>query len=146
MDKERAPKLWSCDPAAEKLSATSIKEALIEAYGEDLEKPLPKPIIVYGYAPVDIDDYLDAATIAEMALQQVDEELGDPYGDEAKPTPRMIEAAQGLVDAIKADYTPWMCERVCEWKIGEKLTDEEIERIKRLAEREGWSSIEVNEK
>lgn len=66
-------------------------------------------VTIYGYArmaPSVIADF-----IVERELERLDEELGEPGGDESsEPTPAMLEAAEALATVIEREYKPWACE------------------------------------
>ena len=72
------------------------------------------PFIVHVFEPQKIT--LDIDDILERVLENLDEEYGDPDGDYTKPTEKMKRSAGELVQTIKSEYTPFMCETT-----GEKI-------------------------
>ena len=58
--------------------------------------------------------YQTAQSIADhammAALEDLDEEYGDPDADATKPTDAIKAAALAFGEAVLADYVPWMCE------------------------------------
>lgn len=51
-----------------------------------------------------------AAKLAEVALEVIDEEHGDPDGNPAEPSQRMKDAALEFAKVMVEEYTPWACE------------------------------------
>jgi hypothetical protein len=81
---------------------------------DEIADRLPWPMIILKYKPRDIGGAEMAKRIGdyaiELALENLDEEYGDPDGSYTGPTDSMKEAASKFGKAIVADYKPWMCE------------------------------------
>lgn len=79
----------------------------------DPDEDFPASITVCGYKRRTMDSNdLRADQILEDILENLDQEYGDPDGDQTDPTADMEQAAQALVEAIKKDYEVWSCEGV----------------------------------
>jgi len=89
-----------------------LYDSLGEAVAEMLEQRLPdipETLTMVGYRRMKAE--LRPSDVLESLLEELDEELGDPDGDEAtKPTPAMIEAAEAVCKVVLAEYVPWACE------------------------------------
>jgi hypothetical protein len=76
------------------------------------------PIKVYVHQQMDVGGEFMAASIAEHAIERaldnLDEEYGDPDGDPTEPTEAMKAAALAFGRAVVADYVPFMCEETGE--------------------------------
>ncbi len=70
------------------------------------------PIKVHVFRPMEAigspTDY--AIRILEELLETLDDEYGDPDGDNTKPTKKMREASLELAKVMKEEYVSWMCE------------------------------------
>jgi hypothetical protein len=105
---------WDCDAGCERLSWTTITEA-VEAWADDQHPtPLPETVTVYGFARLEAGpDYADgvARRALETVMEALDEDFGDP--DEAtEPTDAMRAAARQFVDAVISEYAVWRCDEV----------------------------------
>lgn len=79
---------------------------------DSVAERLAFPIEVCEYEPMEIPDAQDIANSAlEHALENLDEEYGDPDGDNTEPTEAMKAAALSFGRAVVADYVPWACEQ-----------------------------------
>jgi hypothetical protein len=110
---EREPKWWG-PPEAERLYANTKDEA-IEFILDDLDlDKLPEMIEVAGYAPMapDIETTYEG-DVLEHILEQLDENYGDPEGDDTSPTEAMKEAEAAFLAVIQKEYHVWMCDEVC---------------------------------
>lgn len=72
------------------------------------------PIKILVYKPKDIGGEAKAELIAidaiAEALERLDEEYGDPEGDDTIATVEMEAAALAFGRAIVAGYEPWLCD------------------------------------
>lgn len=132
---------WSaCD--AETLELESPTEAIHE-YLDSMYDPNVDiltaiarccPLTVTGFAPVDVNEKWIvslAANAAERFVESIDEEYGDPKGDDSLITDEKwgtLEAAvkSAFLAAVK-DLRPWLCKKV----EARTYTAEEVETILR---------------
>ena len=127
MTREEAEKtcvLWSCDDAEDGLQAASPDEA-IEDFLEDYYNHALGPVVVFP-PTLTLQGYVrmkpKARTLASRPgsnfgpvaglLDALDEEYGDPDGNETKPTASMMEAERVFIEAVLTEYTVWQCEGV----------------------------------
>jgi len=109
---------WDCNKHAERLYYETKDEA-IEAYLDDVRiEEFPEKLIVYGWAHME-PSLRDGDTL-EGVLDSLDETFGDPDGGPSDITPRMKEAEKEFHRIVLEEYTPWMCERVCEEEVDVK--------------------------
>lgn len=93
----------------------------IEAYLDDLyPDDLPETIELCGYARREIKPEFLSDSLLGSALEGLDEEFGDPDGNHTKPTQNMKDAEKVFIEAILAEYEPWMCECVSREEINVK--------------------------
>ena len=99
--------LWGLDDA-ETLSALGPDEA-IEEYLDDHAQPLPASVTVVEYKRRVL------ALDADQIIEWIDDNLRDEYqhpdiDDGWDPTERVHDAAAALVELVKADYLPTICD------------------------------------
>ena len=105
--------LWARE-GAERIHHGDMEAAIEEAIDDlaDDETPHAKEVTIVGWRPERIrDSCCDAKDIAEMLLDRLDEEHGDP-DDATEATPRMIEAAEAFRAVVMAEYEVWSCHEV----------------------------------
>lgn len=109
---------WSCYGDAENLTDTDPDDAIRDyldgflSPGCDVLEMLPETVELYGYARMKTDGIeLDADSILERVLENLDDEYGDP-DDRTTPTPAMKKAAKAFVAVIRDEYKVWSCEVV----------------------------------
>lgn len=117
---ERKPTCWTTDRDAERITATTIAEAVGEwaDYVADAMplRELPETIEVYGYAPMELPPPIEASRWVDplgRLLEWLDEEYGDPEGVPTLPTDAIRDAELAFLRTVLAEYKAWMCERVC---------------------------------
>lgn len=110
MSEENNVTLWGCDDSAEIITHTDRFSA-IEDYLDGLDRPFPKTIEVFGYAPMKPSISFRSYPL-ESILESLDEEFGNPNGDGTKPTEAMKEAEKAFIEVIEREYQSWMCEIV----------------------------------
>lgn len=99
---------FSCDPDEEILSERSIDDAVWQHLDAAEVSIWPTTLPVYGWRRKAYE--FDAGLILERALEDADEEHGNP--DEAtEPTPAMIAAARAFAEVMDREYQVWACER-----------------------------------
>jgi hypothetical protein len=104
------PSFYSCtDDVGGQLTDTDLNEA-IENFLDHIHPELPETVEVYGWrrVPVKASDTL-AAQLVERVLEDLDEQYGDPDGDNTEINDVMRDAGWACVDAIVAEYqrTSW---------------------------------------
>jgi hypothetical protein len=104
------PSFYSCtDDVGGQLTDTDPNEA-IENFLDNIHPELPETVTVYGWrrAPVNASNTL-AAQLVERVLEDLDEQYGDPDGDNTEINDVMRDAGWACVDAIVAEYqrTSW---------------------------------------
>ncbi len=103
--------IWG-DLDTERLTATSIDEAIEEILDQMDPEIFPESWVFSAYRPMEVP-LPDEHRILDYPLEYVDEEYGDPEGDGPdKPTEAMLEAARHLARVIKEEYKPWAHEEV----------------------------------
>lgn len=110
----------------ETLTHFNVHDA-IEAYIDNIH---PEPIesigeiTMYEYVPMTptLPGYFSPL---EQVLEVLDEEYGDPDGDNCKATDAMKQAEQTFLNAVLAEYRPWACERT-----GKSVTVNALEWVK----------------
>ena len=97
----------------ERLEYEDDDEAIL-AYLDGLyPDDLPETIELCGYARREVKPEFFKDFFIEQAFERLDEEFGDPDGDfTSKPTQKMKDAEKIFIEAILAEYEPWMCECV----------------------------------
>mgnify|MGYP001602610146 CR=1 FL=1 len=103
--------LWGID-GEERLTDEDIDDR-IDRIVDDMHPDLPSgEVEIIGFAKTRVDAGSLADDVLYRTLSCLDEEYGDPDGDETDRTPAMKEAAAVFVAAILAEYTTWTCESV----------------------------------
>lgn len=99
---------YDCDGDREILSNTDVDEAVADFLDRNEPKLWPDAVEVYGWSRMKYE--FDADRILERALEDADEEHGNP-DESTEPTPAMIAAARAFCEAMDREYTVWACER-----------------------------------
>jgi len=109
---------YSCsDP--EILSDTDPNDAIYEALdgrldpkmtAAEVQAALPATLTLCGYRRVEVNTR--RLHVLERALEDLDEEYGDPDGGPTSPTPAMLAAEVEFLRVLRAEYEPWACEEV----------------------------------
>ena len=70
------------------------------------------PIKIYVFKQMEPfkDDEYYAKSILDDLLEDLDDEYGDPDGDNTEPTDNMKKASLSLAKVMKEEYRSWMCE------------------------------------
>jgi hypothetical protein len=116
---------YTCREDEERLSFTSIQEAVEQWADDTFPDPLPETVTVYGYGRMK-PKTCPTSPLDDM-LERLDEEYGDPEGYHETPvTDAMREAERQFIAAVLAEYDPWACVKVSEEvvRVGEFLDDE----------------------
>lgn len=106
---------YSADPDAERLSATSVTEAVID-YFDQHGDPISRDelIEVTSYRPMELPP---RERLAEWLIDEIRERLDDQYADPDDSASAMCDSdvlapALALADAIRKHYIVWACEPV----------------------------------
>ena len=105
--------LWYGLDGWERLEET-LEHAVDRAIGESIDwesQECVADVLGKVHWPIVVKEFKhcrkpSAEGILEMVLERLDEDLGDPEGDNTAPTPTMI----GHVQAILDEYKVFMCE------------------------------------
>lgn len=131
MSERQEPVFWSVIEA-ERLSMETPEEAIVEAFEAMDEDERPRAMTVRGYAPTKIDGagYADGAV--ERFREALQEEYGDPDGDDLDIIPKEVEAVLlaeigAAFEKAAAASRAWSCE-VVETR---EYTAEQVEAIVR---------------
>ncbi len=101
-----------CNDNVERLTHESIDDAVRDQLdGWDVAL-WPDALPVYGWKRMHYE--FDADRILDRAIEDADEEHGDPDGDGSEPNAAMLAAAQAFAEALQREYVPWCCEQVAE--------------------------------
>ena len=94
------------------------EEAVIDYFDSvdiDDVKEYDFPLEIHIFVPMKFT--VSAARILEKALEELDENYGNPEAyDYTRATENMEKAAKELVEVIEKEYQPWQCEQT-----GEKI-------------------------
>lgn len=100
---------YDCDPEQERLSSVEPDVAVCEWLDQHEIEFWPDELPVYGFRRMRFE--FDAERILARALEDADEEHGDPDGDGTEPTEAMKDAALAFVEVLDREYVTWACER-----------------------------------
>lgn len=113
--KEKKIEFWTVNEGIERLSHTSIEDAIEEWADEwDLNKPIPEEVEVYGFSRSELPD---EKWIADAVLDNIWEALDEEYSDyegyyQAERTDAVKQAALAFARVVRSEYVPWTCNRV----------------------------------
>ena len=113
----RAPEFFDIDKGAELLRWSSLDEA-VEMGLDAMVGPLPRTLTVYGWATKVRD--IDVDRIAERIAEELDQYLGDEYGNPEEATelpPDINDAIELLAKIVSRQWPVWQCEVVSEYPI-----------------------------
>ena len=95
----------------DRLTAVSLDEVVQFNLDEWAYGPLPEHLEVCGYTPQAITPNSYTTRVLGNLIEMLDEEYADPDKVEAtKPTQTMKEAEQAFIEAVLAEYKPWLCD------------------------------------
>lgn len=103
------PSFYSCTDDVVQLTDTDPDEA-IEHFLDEIHPELPETVTVYGWKRAKINPSVSLPqNVLERVLEDLDEQYGDPDGDNTDFTESMEAAAQAFVDAVVVEYqlTSW---------------------------------------
>lgn len=123
---------YSAEPDAERLSATTISEA-VEQYVDRWDDP-PAPddeVEVTSYRRMELPSRDRIAAVAlDAVLEWLDEEHGDPDGDSVADHEAGVlhDHSLSFADAVRSNYVTWACEPVETFtvKVSDHVPDEWI--------------------
>ena len=119
---DRQVKFWG-PPEAERLIHDDVDEAVEDILDDMYPTPiadLPETIEVVGYAPMAVsmnivDTIYSDDSPLEMVIERLEEEYGDPEGEnEVDITERMKAAERHFLQVVRDEYQPqcWACEEI----------------------------------
>jgi hypothetical protein len=108
-------KFWTANEDQERLTCTSIKEAVDEwaddALADDAE--MPEKITLYGFNPMQLPTpECMADSVLEYIAERLDDDYGDPDGYGLTDLSDSKEKAVELMKSIYAGYHVWAAEQV----------------------------------
>lgn len=120
-------KLWSCGDEERLIHETpdeAIEAFIDDCHPDDIEDI--GEVTAYEFKRMDASGYLDAENIVRDCLDQLDEDLADPDGNNTmEPTKTMISAAEKMIKVIESEYVSWAMEET-----GESVTVDAYEWVK----------------
>lgn len=116
-----AAAFWDCSDACERLTDTTIADAVCR-WADDLHPaPVPETVTVYGWNPLTLpSDEKLADELLDQWVEHMDENFG-PIEDSTEVTQGMKAAALVFVAAFRAEYHVWRCKPVT--KIDARVAD-----------------------
>jgi len=99
--------LWG-EKNQEIMHARTADEAIEEILDACDEHSAPEELTVYEYKQDFIDPEVLAYNTLEAALEWLDENYGDPYGNLTKPTETMKRASLEFAQRILDEFTVWV--------------------------------------
>ena len=107
---------WDADDGAEELSHDELEGAVEYALDNIHPGPYPEELEIFGFRRMKLgDNDITAEGVLQDILERLDEEYGDPNGDDpyAAVSAAMSNAAERFVKVFRAKYVPWSCETAC---------------------------------
>lgn len=106
------PIYWG-PPDEERYHDTDIEDAIENVLDGCPPDPFPEILEIVAVRPVKITaEVISAVDILDSILENLDENYGDPEGDQTEACIAMKEAADNLACVVVAEYVPWVCEEV----------------------------------
>ncbi len=95
----------------ERMTATSIQEA-VEEFIEDREPDeIPETVEVQGYVPMEISDNVFKSALERLAEDLADEYIDPDWCDSTDLPKSAMPHWEKFTEAIKKDYFVWWCEQ-----------------------------------
>lgn len=106
---KRVRRFWTVEEAGEERFTYTTIDEVVSAYLDELST-FPECLTVREYAPMKVTK-ADMPYILDRVLESLDDEYGDPEGDNAEATPLMRKAEEQFIKVILREYQPWACEK-----------------------------------
>jgi hypothetical protein len=98
---------WAVLGTEERLVYTTVDEAIEHWLDAMPAAEFVDTVTVQEFAPVRAE--ISPDSVLDFVLENLDEEYGDPDGDQTERTLAMQTAEQAFINTILAEYEPWNC-------------------------------------